>query len=95
MILIRLAAAGLAVGLHLAPATAWAIDPAATGSIDRSPGLAIAPDAPAGSRRPGSAEIAAAAAVTLPEQSVTAAAPKPLPPLKPLPKWDPGVCTGC
>ncbi|MCJ2118512.1 hypothetical protein MKK65_18410 [Methylobacterium sp. J-001] len=88
MIVIRLIAAGLAVALSLNAARA--MDGYLTGSIARPATAESVQDVAAlADARP--------AAVTLPEQSVTTTnpAPKALPPLKPLPKWDPRVCVGC
>ena len=89
MIVIRLIAAGLAVALSLG--AAHAVEPDPILSIDGPAAVEPAQDAAAG------IEGEKIAAVTLPEQSVTTTtpAPKPLPPLKPLPKWDPRVCIGC
>ena len=89
MIVIRLIAAGLAVALSLNAARA--MDGDLTGSIARPATAETVQDIAA------LATDARPAAVTLPEQSVTTTnpAPKALPPLKPLPKWDPRVCVGC
>ncbi|CAM2915989.1 MULTISPECIES: hypothetical protein [Methylobacterium] len=89
MTVIRLVAAGLAVSLSLG--SARAVDRDLTGSIARpaggEPAQDIAVAAPDGRTT----------AVVLPKQSVTISAPvqRVLPPLKPLPKWDPRVCIGC
>ncbi|MHB2208295.1 hypothetical protein [Methylobacterium sp. CM6257] len=87
MVPIHLAAAGLVLTLSLGAARA-SDDRERTGSIDASPTVT------ADSARNAAGETAS---VILPEQSVTAPAPafRPLPPLKPLPKWDPHVCIGC
>jgi hypothetical protein len=88
MIIIRLLVAGLAVALSLGAARA----------VDRDPTGGIAPPAAVEPVQDAAivGDTARNLAVTLPEQSVTTtAAPKPLPPLKPLPKWDPRVCIGC
>ncbi|MHC2106337.1 MULTISPECIES: hypothetical protein [unclassified Methylobacterium] len=89
MTVIRLVAAGLAVSLSLG--SARAVDRDLTGSIAR-------PDA----GEPAQDIVVAApdertTVVVLPQQSVTTSAPlqRVLPPLKPLPKWDPRVCIGC
>ncbi|SFM56705.1 hypothetical protein [Methylobacterium pseudosasicola] len=90
MIVIRLIAAGFfAVALSLG--AAHAVEPDPTGSIDGPAAAEPVQGAEAG------VDGEAIAAVTLPEQSVTTTAPAPasLPPLKPLPKWDPRVCIGC
>ncbi|TXN54472.1 hypothetical protein FV228_27505 [Methylobacterium sp. WL18] len=89
MTVIRLVAAGLAVSLSLG--SARAVDRDLTGSIARpaggEPAQDIAVAAPDGRTT----------AVVLPKQSVTISAPvqRVLPPLKPLPKWNPRVCIGC
>lgn len=89
MIVYRALAAGLAAWLSLG--AALAVDRDLTGSIDRPAAIEPAPDAAA------LAAAAKALAVTLPEQSVTTSVTvqRALPPLKPLPKWDPRVCIGC
>ncbi|MCJ2144233.1 hypothetical protein [Methylobacterium sp. E-066] len=90
MIVIRPLAAGFfAVALSLG--TAHALEPDPTGSIDRPAATEPVQGEAAG------VDGKTIAAVTLPEQSVTTTdpAPRSLPPLKPLPKWDPRVCTGC
>ncbi|MCJ2056796.1 hypothetical protein MKL09_09530 [Methylobacterium sp. J-048] len=89
MTVIRLIVAGLAVSLSLGDARA--VDRDLTGSIDRPAAAEPVQDATA------LAANERTVAVTLPEQSVTTSAPvqKILPPLKPLPKWDPRVCIGC
>lgn len=82
----RLIIAAIAVSLSFGAAQAY--DPEQTGSIETAPSLAAEPISAVGRET---------AVVTLPEQTVTASAPviRPLPPLKPLPKWDPHVCIGC
>jgi|GEM_PF-2957955 len=77
-----------AIAASLSFCAAHASDPEQTGSIDTSTSLAAEPISAVGRET---------AVVTLPEQTVTASAPvvRPLPPLKPLPKWDPHVCIGC
>ncbi|WP_267361667.1 MULTISPECIES: hypothetical protein [unclassified Methylobacterium] len=86
MTFIRLGVTSLAFAVSLG--AAHASNPEQTGSIDMPPAVAAEPSGPIG--RNGTA-------VTLPEQSVIAdgRAIKSLPPLKPLPKWDPHVCIGC
>lgn len=90
---IRFFAAGLAVCFCLN--VARASDPEQTGSIDRplTTGMALNVT----STDPAVAGDGKAMAVILPELSVTDYAPvhRPLPRLKPLPKWDPHVCIGC
>ncbi|MCJ2068396.1 hypothetical protein MKK75_06155 [Methylobacterium sp. J-030] len=82
----RLIIATIAVSLSFG--AAQASDPEQTGSIGASPAMAAESVSSVGRDT---------AVVTLPEQTVTADAQvfKPLPPLKPLPKWDPHVCIGC
>jgi hypothetical protein len=88
MTVIRFLVAGLVVTLSLGAARAVDRDPA--DGLDRPAAVESVQDAAI------IADTARNAAVTLPEQSVTTTvAPKPLPPLKPLPKWDPRVCIGC
>ena len=93
---VRLAIAAFAVSLSLTAARAS--DPEHTGSIDQSAAVGIALGTSTGNLYSNSAPEESTASVVLPEVSVTAApvpALKSLPPLKPLPKWDPHVCIGC
>ena len=95
MITTRLLAVGLVLVLGLNGADA--ADPEQTGSIDRSPNADLALNASPEAADPIAIEAGSSASVILPELSVTsyASALRPLPPLKPLPKWDPHVCIGC
>lgn len=95
MTAIRLVVASLAVFLSLG--TAYAADPEQTGSIDRTPEVGLSTNAFLDITDPIIIESGKTTSVILPELSVTSytLAPRPLPPLKPLPKWDPHVCIGC
>ncbi|MBE7196517.1 hypothetical protein ACLBX9_07320 [Methylobacterium sp. A49B] len=95
MTVARLLAAALAVSLSILAARASELEQA--GTIDQPADMERmleAPTLPAPATKPASED---SAPVALPKLSVTTIepVPKPLPPLKPLPKWDPHVCIGC
>jgi len=96
MTLARLLVAALAVSLNIHAAPASELEQ--TGSIHEYTDIDRAPESPSGvpvaAATPANGE---SAPVALPKLTVTSAepVPKPLPPLKPLPKWDPRVCIGC
>lgn len=92
----RVAIAAFAVSLSLNAAEAS--DPENTGSIAQSETVEIALGASIANPDNSSVQNDSTAQVVLPEVSVTATPTrmwKSLPPLKPLPKWDPRVCIGC
>ncbi|GLI96155.1 hypothetical protein [Methylocystis echinoides] len=92
----RLAIAAFAVSLSLNAAEAS--DPENTSSIAQSETVEIALGASIGNPNKKSGLEDSTASVVLPKVSVTAAPTrtlKSLPPLEPLPKWDPRVCVGC
>ncbi|MBE7201443.1 MAG: hypothetical protein INR70_27075 [Parafilimonas terrae] len=96
MTVARLLAAALAISLSILAARASELEQ--TGAIDRHADmeqtLEASSDVPAPVTKPANEE---STPVALPKLSVTTVEPvlKPLPPLKPLPKWDPHVCIGC
>lgn len=92
----RVAIAAFAVSLSLNAAEAS--DPENTGSIAKYETVEIALGASIANPNNSSLQNVGTAQVVLPEVSVTARPTsmwKSLPPLKPLPKWDPRVCIGC
>lgn len=95
MVTIRLLVASLAVSLNLG--VAQAADPERTGSTDLMLDAHLALHARSVITDPTLTEPGRTTSVILPELSVTSyvLASRPLPPLKPLPKWDPHVCIGC